>query len=51
MQIDDQLDVFLGNVVTDRAEYGIQYDREVYNVAHDAADILLPDRDLVQRIS
>ena len=46
-QIDDQLDVVLRNVVGYGAEYGIQDDREVNDVAHDATDILLPDRDMV----
>ena len=44
MPIDDQLDVFLGDVAGHCAENGIQDDCEVYNVAHDAADIFLTDR-------
>ena len=42
--IDDQLNVFLGNVSRDCEKCGTQDDREVYNVAHYAPDILLADR-------
>jgi hypothetical protein len=44
MPIDDLLDVFLEMFARDCAEYGIQDDREVYDIAHYAADILLTDR-------
>jgi hypothetical protein len=44
MAIDDLLDVFLENFAGDCAEYGIQDDREVYDIGHYAADIFLTDR-------